>query len=602
MTNKRSHIKTHLTYASPWILTAAIGLLLAIVAFFAVNNLQREKRIMTESLFNKGQAILRFVGAGTRASMMMGAPSLPAQVQSLIEQASGESGILYIAVVDQEQKIVAHSDPEKIGTRLPHSIPTYKELPPLGTHQILPPEHSEEDVFEIIARFEPFRRGQGRFSHHRRKMMERFFQNQKKQEQSPSWCQPQEGQRPWDAENNHLIIVGLDMSDQQKVIQQNLLHMIYMSIAVLLVGIGSWIALLTAQGYKTSQKTLMHMQAFTSLLINRLPVGIIATNQEGQIESFNKAAQAMTDKKAEEVLQKTATKVLPEQLLPFFGDSLKSEAFIEQELLFPVAEDESSRQLMVNSGPITDQKGITIGQVALLYDVTEIKNLESQVRRQDRLVALGKMAAGVAHEVRNPLSSIKGFATLLGSRFAQESEEKGAADLMVKEVERLNRSITELLNYARPLPLEIREQNLKTVIEDSLKLIQSDANSLDIKTICEVDDEQASVWADPDRLNQVLLNLYLNAMQAMPNGGELMVQAQLEPDQELTIRITDSGVGIAEESLERVMDPYFTTKADGTGLGLALAQKIVDEHGGKIRMESKEGVETTVTITLPAKG
>jgi two-component system sensor histidine kinase HydH len=235
-----------------------------------------------------------------------------------------------------------------------------------------------------------------------------------------------------------------------------------------------------------------------------------------------------------------------------------------------------------------------------MYDVTEIKKLEAQVRRHDRLVALGKMAAGVAHEVRNPLSSIKGFATLLGSRFPAKSEEGEAARLLINEVERLNRIITELLTYARPLPLTIAEVAIEPFIEASLKLIQSDAKELGVAVHQEIALVRKQVRLDKDRLNQVLLNLYLNSLQAMEHGGELRVAVR-EGARPGTIEISvrDTGCGIAADILERVMDPYFTTKPEGTGLGLAMVYKIIDEHGGTIKIASKEGEGTTVTIILP---
>jgi two-component system sensor histidine kinase HydH len=203
--------------------------------------------------------------------------------------------------------------------------------------------------------------------------------------------------------------------------------------------------------------------------------------------------------------------------------------------------------------------------------------------------------------VRNPLSSIKGFATLLGSRFTAESEEGEAARLLINEVERLNRSITELLTYARPLPLTIAEVEIEPFIEASLKLIQSDAKELGVAVHHEIAVARRQVRLDKDRLNQVLLNLYLNSLQAMEGGGELQVSVHegARPDT-IEINVRDTGCGIAEDILERVMDPYFTTKPEGTGLGLAMSYKIVDEHGGTIKITSKAGQGTTVNIILPA--
>jgi len=244
-----------------------------------------------------------------------------------------------------------------------------------------------------------------------------------------------------------------------------------------------------------------------------------------------------------------------------------------------------------------------MGAVLLMHDLTDLKTLEKKVRRQDRLAALGKMAAGVAHEVRNPLSSIKGFATLLGSKFKPGSEEQKAAELLVNEAERLNRSITELLNYARPIPLQKTRINTEHFLADSLKLISADAEALGISLVLEVSPQLSEMVLDPDRMNQVLLNLYLNGLQAMESkgyGGTLKVVAK--PGAQSTgidIVISDTGEGISEEDLDQILDPYFTTKPKGTGLGLAIASKIIDEHHGTIGFVSGEGEGTTVTVSLP---
>ena len=600
MEKKIKIVTSPFAYASPWILATAIGMLIAIVFFFAANNLQREQRIMTENLFNKGQAIIRFIGAGTRASMMMGAPNAQ-QFQHLIEQAAGESNILYIAVVNSTGKIVAHSTPGLVGDKFDHPLLADREPTPLDKYQIINDQKTKHKVFEVVAPFKPFMRGRGFFRRHLQEMQQPEKPGNSAEEtlQTPPACQFSPGNNAWFPGENLSIVVGLDMAEQETIIQQDRYHMIYMSIAMLLVAIGGWIALLTAQSYRSSQKTLMNMQAFTDLLISRLPVGIIATNAEGHIQTFNSTAAKFTGKTPEQAIGQLQAAVLPQihQLIPLEeheGESIDKEILLPQDFPAP-------NHLHISSVPITDGQNNTIGRVMLMYDVTEIKKLEAQVRRHDRLIALGKMAAGVAHEVRNPLSSIKGFATLLGSRFPAESEEGEAARLLINEVERLNRSITELLTYARPLPLTIAEVEIAPFIEASLKLIQSDARELGVTVHHDIGLTRKQVRLDKDRLNQVLLNLYLNSLQAMEHGGELQVAVRegTRPNT-IEIQVRDTGCGIAEDILERVMDPYFTTKPEGTGLGLAMVYKIIDEHGGTIKIASKAGQGTTVSILLPA--
>lgn len=604
MKTKSAIVTSPFASASPWILATAIGILTAVIFFFAANTLQREKRIMTESLFNKGQAVIRFIGAGTRASMMMmGAPSTQ-QLQHLIEEAAGESDIVYIAVVNSTGKILAHSTPGLVGTDLDHPLLEGVQVSSEANYRTIFLQKTKRKVFEVVAPFRPLMRGRGYFFKQQMQTMpqcKRAAGLAGGKGPSPMACRSVPGNASWLPGNDLSIVVGLDMADQDTIIRQDRFHMLSMSIALLLVAVGGWIALLTAQSYKSSQKTLMNMRAFTDLLISRLPVGIIATNADGHIQTFNGTAAKFTGKTPEQTIGHLQTAVLP-QVQQLISSEGREGEVIDKEILLPADSPATDHfHLHVSSVPITDEQGNAIGRVMLMYDLTEIKRLEAQVRRHDRFVALGKMAAGVAHEVRNPLSSIKGFATLLGSRFPAKSEEGEAAGLLINEVERLNRSITELLTYARPLPLAIAEVAIEPFIEASLKLIQSDARELGVAVHQEISLSRRQVRLDKDRLNQVLLNLYLNSLQAMEHGGELKVSVR-DGRQAGTVEISvrDTGCGIAADILERVMDPYFTTKPEGTGLGLAMVYKIIDEHGGTIRIASKEGEGTTVSIVLPA--
>jgi len=595
----KRNIPSPFLYASPWILAAAIGILIAIVFFFAANNLQRGKRVMAENLVNKAQAIIHFIEASSRASRMMGIPD-SRQIQTIIEQAAGEADIVSIAIVNNEGVILAHSKPGEIGKRLEPPRRGDRNALTNGGHRTLKSEDGGKDIFELTAPFRPFTRGRGQFLH--RRMMPGG--------QDPGHgpltnhpvedsCQLPQEQAGWMAGNHLAILVSLDMSAQAKIIRQDRIQMISISLALLLVAIGGWIALLTAQSHRSSQQTIRNMRAFTDLLISRLPVGIIATGADGRIQTFNKSAGRITGKEAAQAIGAYPDKALPENFAGFFPENEKAGENMEQELRLSGPPGEVVH-LKISSLPISDALGERIGRVALLDDLSGIRNLEEKISKQDRLVALGKMAAGVAHEIRNPLSSIKGFATLLGSRFAEESEEKETARLLVGEVERLNRSISELLTYARPQPLKLSEFAIEPFTSETLRLIANDAAELKVELSAAVDLARTTVRLDRDRLKQVLLNLYLNSLQAMEGGGKLSVRVnEGERPGWITIRVSDTGTGIKAELLEKVCDPYFTTKPGGSGLGLAMVGKLIDEHGGTMQISSKEGEGTTVNISLP---
>ena len=217
--------------------------------------------------------------------------------------------------------------------------------------------------------------------------------------------------------------------------------------------------------------------------------------------------------------------------------------------------------------PISSDDDADSGQMLLIQDMTTQKNLESELRRNERHTALGKMAAGVAHELRNPLSSIKGLALLLKSKIKQQSSGAEAADILISEVERLDRSISELLDYSRPEHLSVGQMELVEPIKKAIRLIRSDANAEQIEIIEQYEEEKRLITGDRDKLTQLFLNLFLNSIQAMTGGGRLTVTTR-QMREEILVEVEDSGTGIDEALKEKIFDPYFTTKNEGTGLGL----------------------------------
>lgn len=607
--------KQRLIFFSPWLLAAAIGLLAVIIAVLAANNIRREKDFMISSLFQKGQVITRFVAAGLRVSaaeqrlgmmLRIRPTSELTRTQQLIEQASDEPEIHYITVVDEKGLILAHSNPEMIGTLLVRDFETMiEEPPPEGKPKQIERSHivtrsiEPKKVFEVFTPFAITRSG-GRNS--RIEWRQQFLKEHPLRLDNHPPDGPRDDWHPLFNEQpqtqQRFILVGLDMTDIDYAVRQYLYQIIVLSIILLLVGLGGWITLLIAQNYSISQQTLKRIQAFTGMLISRLPVGIIATDPEGKIRTFNSTAERFTKIDGKAAVKKLPDNVLPPVLARSLSGLAEFEEISDQEISLTSGEEELIVHL--TSLPVYSREDLFMGRVLLLYDLSEIKRLEKQVQRHDRLVALGKMAAGVAHEVRNPLSSIKGFATLLGKKFQPGSDEQRSADLLVKEAERLNRSISELLNYARPTPLTPVEVDLRELLTDSLKLISTDAMSLDIDLLLEVDPHLSSIRLDPDRIKQVLLNILLNGLQAIDRGGTITVQAWKSDNRDtVEIIVEDNGCGISEDILENILDPYFTTKPEGTGLGLAMAYKIIEEHGGTLHFESRLNQGTVVTITLP---
>lgn len=227
------------------------------------------------------------------------------------------------------------------------------------------------------------------------------------------------------------------------------------------------------------------------------------------------------------------------------------------------------------------------------------RELLNAMKRKEKLVAMGHLAAGVAHEIRNPLSSIKGLAKYFAERAPAGGESHELAQVMAKEADRLNRVVSELLELVKPAHLTLQSVDLNDLITHSLNLVSQDAQSREIQLRFTPNETLTHIQADPDRLTQVLLNLYLNAIQAIGRQGTISVEVKESGTERVVITVTDSGKGIAPDQLEAIFTPYYTTKADGTGLGLAVVQNIIEQHGGAINVKSREDKGAVFTIGLP---
>lgn len=219
----------------------------------------------------------------------------------------------------------------------------------------------------------------------------------------------------------------------------------------------------------------------------------------------------------------------------------------------------------------------------------EVRRLEAEVRRNEKLAAVGTLAAGVAHEIRNPLSSIKGYATYFRQRFPEGSEDREAASVMVKEVERLNRVITDLLGLSRPDAVDLKPVSLEYVVEHVMRLLRRDAAERNVAVIPRLARNLAPIMGDMERLSQALLNICINAMEAMPKEGGKLEIAIGRGKNKLCLMTRDNGKGIPPENMGRIFEPYFTTKSSGTGLGLAMVHKIIRAHKGEIEVVSRKG-------------
>jgi two-component system sensor histidine kinase HydH len=571
----------------PWIILGAVFILLPIFVFMTFENIHRQKENTTTLLVEKGAALIRSFEAGARTGMMgmMGMRGGGFQLQKLLTETAQQPDIVYLIVTDSEGTILAHNDPTKIGEthRKGLDIGRISVTEEVKWRRVSNPDGA--DTFEVFRRFSPTGRHFRR--HHGRMMPDTSHQPR---------------MTPYSATGDaaQLIFVGLDMEPVENARREDVRHMVVMALILLLIGFAGIVSLFLAQAYRSTRASLSRVKAFSDNLVKNMPIGLLAVDMDGRIASFNQTAESVLQLSSREVLWKKPQEVLPRAMLEL-TDRLKTEkGLLEKEILCPVTGDKII-PLEVIATFLQDETGASLGYVILFRDLSEIRQLKREIERNQRLASVGKLAAGIAHEIRNPLSSIKGFATYFKERYRGVPEDQKTAEIMIQEVERLNRVIGQLLEFARPMSIKKKPVSLATLVQDSMKMIEADAHRKGIRLHVGGIPDIEEVSIDPDRIKQVFLNLYLNALEAMQNGGTLSVKLRRnDVSNNVEITISDTGTGIKEAYLPHVFDPYFTTKSSGTGLGLAIVHKIIESHGGTVRVKSRHGTGTTVAIILPS--
>jgi two-component system sensor histidine kinase PilS (NtrC family) len=354
----------------------------------------------------------------------------------------------------------------------------------------------------------------------------------------------------------------------------------------------------TREELETKQADLRDLAAFTELVFHSVGTGLIAVDLEHRVSAVNRAAEQITGVASAEAVGRP---------WGLFGDGVALSAIeteIEssgrgsswRELTLRRADGEEVPVRMTFSALRTGD-GSRLGLIAACDDLSAIRAMEARMRAADRLATVGRMAANIAHEIRNPLASLSGAVEVLASGPSDETRER-LGQIVLKETGRLNDIIREFLEYARPVPLTRTPVDVAEMVDEVLVLLEHQVAPGTLKAVREF--PPSIEWTvDRQQFRQAVWNLCLNAVQAMPGGGELRVTMAVVAGR-LLARVSDTGEGIAREDLAHIFEPFFSTKSDGTGLGLALVHRIVQEHGGEIDVYSRPGLGSTFTITLPA--
>ena len=341
-------------------------------------------------------------------------------------------------------------------------------------------------------------------------------------------------------------------------------------------------------------------------ILESMSGGVVVLNLDGEITLFNQAAEEITGRSQLEVIGHGYEAAMGPDSAGHnsalhslnSGDSLTNQ---RKELK---RRDRRTIPLGYSTSPVRDSEGNVLGAVEIFNDLTEVKRLEAQVQQMHTLAALGEMAATVAHEIRNPLGGIASFANLLERDLDVDDPSRRLVQKITEGVARLNRIVSSLLSYTRPLSLQTREVDLAQSVEEAAAFFEIDLErqpgGIRLERIYPPTPLRCRL--DPEQFQQVILNLLLNATQAMPNGGCIDIEvcrAEGGQGPQAALIIRDQGIGMDNEVREKLFTPFFTTKEDGTGLGLVTSKKIIEAHSGQITVQSTMGEGTSFSVLLP---
>ncbi len=372
----------------------------------------------------------------------------------------------------------------------------------------------------------------------------------------------------------------------------------------------------------SSEKHLKDLVNYHHLVLANIQTGIVVARQDGKVRTFNAAASRITGLDETRVVNYQLEE-LPAVFQPIANlmkRTLAEGKPLSQENVDVKKSKSEPVTLSLQTTLLKNPDGETLGIIATLKDISLVKQMEQQLVRSEHLATLGEMAAGVAHEIKNPLNAILGFSQRLADKL-EDPKQKKYAEIIIEEVNRMAATISDVLEYSRYQKSSKELVDFNVALDDTMVIVTEKAGASNVQVIREIDPNLPLIPMDKDKIKQVLLNLMLNAINAMEEGGTLTVRARVEegmlpadqmlnPDQTLlqqvflqqkmvSVSIQDTGCGISKENLHKLFTPFFTTKTTGTGLGLSICHKIVESHGGFMRVESQLGAGSTFILYLP---
>jgi two-component system sensor histidine kinase PilS (NtrC family) len=355
---------------------------------------------------------------------------------------------------------------------------------------------------------------------------------------------------------------------------------------------------------KETAKTLASLRVLHERIIESIRSGLITTDLDGNIYTFNTSASEITGYKSEEMLGKS--------IASLFGNIEESMSLTLETIEIGEQPPRFEADLMTPEGfavrvgygisPLFSEEGVTTGLIITFQDLTEIRTMEESVRRKDRLAAVGRVAAGLAHEIRNPLGAMRGAIQVLDSQTPRGTSQASLMEIILRESDRLNKIITNFLTYARPRVSNFSEIDVREAIGDTVLLLKHSPDVRENHTLETIlPRNPVMLAADPTQLKQIFWNLARNALFAMPDGGILKVETEKIAFNRVRIVFSDTGCGMSPGQVERLFEPFSDSTTGGTGLGLSIVYQIIRDHNGTINVRSRENEGTTITIELPTE-
>ncbi|MDD4363332.1 MAG: ATP-binding protein [Atribacterota bacterium] len=401
------------------------------------------------------------------------------------------------------------------------------------------------------------------------------------------------------------LLIGINMESYYARYDQIKQRIFFNYLVILIMLLFGIYTIFKLQENLVVKRTLQNIQDYTTKLLENMDSGVISVDENNIIRTFNQKSEQIFQLTRSEVLGEDAEKVLPIKILgtSLYQLGLLEKKKIEQEI--ELKTNSSSKKILeINTSLLTGENGKNNGMVILVRDISQIKKLAEEINRNKRLTSLGKLSSGIAHEIRNPLSSIRGLTQFLQQSFAENDERKNDARIILQETDRLNQLVTQILDYSRPKKLSINDFVLAEMLDELIHLLQSEEKNKEISFQLKEKQKSIHLEGDQDQLKQAFLNIIINSTQSINGKGDIIISLdkQLIEEKEMVyVTIKDNGIGIASHDLVHIFDPFFTSKENGYGLGLSIAYNIIETHQGSIKVESEKGAGTKIEIILPAR-